>query len=106
MLKKLTTKLSINLFLSSSFTSEEMEEISDLMTKHWHGIISVPVRIPLVMWKSGYSKALDAKVGWRGGGASGCGDQLEICDCVSTLDVVATGKLIMCVHVIVHVLTE
>ena len=62
--KALTTKLSINLFLSSSFSCEEAKEVSDLMTTHWHGIISVPVsiRVPLFVWKSGYSKALAAKV--------------------------------------------
>lgn len=66
--KALATKLSISLFLSGSLSVEEAREVSDLMTTHWHGIISVPVSIRVV-WKSGYSKALAAKVlycRWKG----------------------------------------
>lgn len=61
--KVLTTQLSINLFLSHTLTQEEAEEISQLMTTHWHGIISVPlsVKVPWLLWKSGFGKALDAK---------------------------------------------
>ena len=62
--KVLTTQLSINLFLSHTLAQEEAEEISQLMTTHWHGIISVPlsVKVPWLLWKSGFGKALDAKV--------------------------------------------
>jgi cytochrome P450 len=61
--KVLTTQLSIKLFLSHSISTEEAQEISELMTTHWHGIISVPlnIKVPLLQWKSGYKKALTAK---------------------------------------------
>ena len=61
--KFLATRLSIALFLSHHTSEEESREISDLMTLHWRGIISVPVsmRGPWSLWQSGYSKALSAK---------------------------------------------
>lgn len=62
--KVLATQLSIGLFLSHDVSQEDVREISELMTTHWRGIISVPVsvRAPWSNWKSGYSKALAAKV--------------------------------------------
>ena len=61
--KLLATRLSIALFLSHHTSPEEIREISELMTLHWRGIISVPVNMrgPWSLWKSGYSKALSAK---------------------------------------------
>ena len=65
MFKTLATRLSIALFLSHDLGEEEASEISELMTTHWRGIISIPLsmRVPWYGWKSGYSKALAAKVG-------------------------------------------
>ncbi len=64
MLKELATQLSIALFLGHDIGEEEAKEVSELMTTHWRGIISVPfsMRGPWSMWKSGFSKALAAKV--------------------------------------------
>ncbi|XP_019857503.1 PREDICTED: cytochrome P450 26B1-like [Amphimedon queenslandica] len=61
--KSLATQISMKLFLSPLLTEDEMREITELMTIHWHGIISLPVNIklPWVQWKSGYGKALAAK---------------------------------------------
>ena len=63
-LKSLTTRLTVALFLDNTVTDAEMQQVSDLMTQHWHGIISVPVnfKVPLLTWRSGYGKALAAKV--------------------------------------------
>ena len=64
MFKTLATRLSIALFLSHDLGDEEASEVSKLMTTHWRGIISIPLnmRVPWYGWKSGYSKALAAKV--------------------------------------------
>lgn len=61
--KALATRLSIALFLSRDMSPEETQKISDLMTTHWRGIISVPMNMrgPWSLWQSGYSKALTAK---------------------------------------------
>ena len=61
--KVLTTRLSIALFLSHDISARDCREISDLMTTHWRGIISVPMNMrgPWSLWQSGYSKALSAK---------------------------------------------
>ncbi len=63
MFKELATRLSIALFLSHDIGKEDAREISELMTTHWRGIISVPlpIKIPFYGWRSGYSKALTAK---------------------------------------------
>ena len=63
MFKELATRLSIALFLSHDIGQEDARQISELMTTHWRGIISVPlpVKVPFYGWKSGYSKALTAK---------------------------------------------
>lgn len=62
--KALSTRLSINLFLSEDMSDKEAKEISELMSEHWRGIISVPLNMkaPWAMWKSGFSKAITAKV--------------------------------------------
>lgn len=61
--KEFSTRLSIQLFLGQNISKEDASEISALMTTHWRGIISVPlpIRIPWSNFKSGYSKALEAK---------------------------------------------
>lgn len=61
--KEVFTRLSIALFLSEDMDDTAVEEISSLMTTHWRGIISVPlpIRVPFFGWRSGYSKALEAK---------------------------------------------
>ena len=63
MFKGLATRLSIALFLSHDIGHEDAVQISELMTTHWRGIISVPlpIKVPFYGWKSGYSKALTAK---------------------------------------------
>ena len=64
MFKALATQLSIALFLSHDIGNRDAQEVSELMSTHWRGMISVPVsvRAPWAWWKSGYSKALTAKV--------------------------------------------
>ena len=64
MFKALATQLSIALFLSHDIGNREAQEVSELMSAHWRGMISVPVsiRAPWAWWKSGYSKAITAKV--------------------------------------------
>lgn len=61
--KALATRLSIALFLSHETSLKDCQEISDLMTTHWRGIISIPMNMrgPWSLWQSGYSKALAAK---------------------------------------------
>lgn len=63
LLKTLCTRLSIALFLGHDVGPEDAKEISELMTTHWRGIISVPkdMKGPWSLWKSGYSKAISAK---------------------------------------------
>ena len=63
MFKELATRLSISLFLSHDIGQDDAREISELMTTHWRGIISVPlpVKVPFYGWRSGYSRALTAK---------------------------------------------
>ena len=63
LLKALCTRVSIALFLSHDVSQDEAQEISELMTTHWRGIISVPVSMkgPWSLWQSGYSKAISAK---------------------------------------------
>ena len=63
MFKELATRLSIALFLSHDIGREDSRQISELMTTHWRGIISVPlpIKVPFYGWRSGYSKALIAK---------------------------------------------
>ncbi|KAK5878710.1 hypothetical protein CesoFtcFv8_024095 [Champsocephalus esox] len=40
---------------------ELFQEISQLCTLHWHGLISAPVSLKVPLWSSGYSTALDAR---------------------------------------------
>ena len=61
--KEMVTRISIALFLDHDITEEDAGAISELLTVHWRGIISVPlpIRVPWLSWRSGYSKALTAK---------------------------------------------
>ena len=61
--KEMVTRVSVALFLDHDISEEDAGEISQLLTTHWRGIISVPlpIRVPLFSWRSGYSKALSAK---------------------------------------------
>ena len=63
LLKTLCTRLSIALFLGHDVGPEDAKEISELMTTHWRGIISIPKNMkgPWSIWQSGYSKAISAK---------------------------------------------
>ena len=58
--KKFATMLSLRLFLN--LENQEAEELSQLATSHWHGIISVPlsVKVPFLM-SSSYRKAVQAR---------------------------------------------
>lgn len=61
--KEMVTRITIALFLDKDISDQDAREISELLTVHWRGIISVPlpIRVPWLSWKSGYSKALTAK---------------------------------------------
>ncbi|XP_030623381.1 uncharacterized protein LOC115806664 isoform X2 [Chanos chanos] len=61
--KRLGTELVLGLFLNvkPDETPELFEEITQLSTLHWHGLISAPVNIKMPMWSSGYCTALEAK---------------------------------------------
>lgn len=61
--KELVTRLSIALFLDHDIGKDDAKEIAELLTAHWRGIISVPlpIRVPWMSWRSGYSKALTAR---------------------------------------------
>ena len=61
--KELATRLSIALFLSHDMGQEDAKSVSELMTTHWRGMMSVPLPFTIPgLWRSGYSKALEAKV--------------------------------------------
>uniref|UniRef100_A0A8C6WJ52 Uncharacterized protein n=1 Tax=Neogobius melanostomus TaxID=47308 RepID=A0A8C6WJ52_9GOBI len=61
--KSLGTELVLGLFLNvrPEEQPELYEEISQLCTQHWHGLISAPVSVKVPMWSSGFSIALDAR---------------------------------------------
>ncbi|XP_062410450.1 putative cytochrome P450 120 isoform X1 [Sardina pilchardus] len=61
--KRLGSELVLGLFLNvkAEETPEVFEEITQLCTLHWHGIISAPVNIKVPLWSSGFSTALEAK---------------------------------------------
>ncbi|XP_065883402.1 putative cytochrome P450 120 [Dysidea avara] len=64
-MKKLSTQLTTALFLGATPGQPEADEVSELMTTHWRGVVSVPVsiRLPGAWWRSSYNKALLAKDG-------------------------------------------
>lgn len=63
MFKALATRLSIALFLSHDIGPNDAASVSELMTAHWRGVISLPVSLSILgsFLRSGLSNALDAK---------------------------------------------
>ncbi|KAK1883630.1 putative cytochrome P450 120 [Dissostichus eleginoides] len=61
--ERLGTELVLGLFLNvrAEEQPELFQEISQLCTLHWHGLISAPVSLKVPLWSSGYSTALDAR---------------------------------------------
>ncbi|XP_071322456.1 uncharacterized protein [Trachinotus anak] len=61
--KRLGTELVLGLFLNvrAEEQPELFQEISELCTQHWHGLISAPVNVKVPLWSSGFSTALDAR---------------------------------------------
>ncbi|KAM9333089.1 putative cytochrome P450 120 isoform 2-T3 [Pholidichthys leucotaenia] len=61
--KHLGTELVLGLFLNvrAEEQPELFQEISELCTQHWHGLISAPVNVKVPLWSSGFSTALDAR---------------------------------------------
>ncbi|CAJ1071223.1 uncharacterized protein LOC109986370 isoform X1 [Xyrichtys novacula] len=61
--KRLGTELVLGLFLNvrAEEQPELYQEIAQLCTQHWHGLISAPVNVKVPMWSSGFSTALDAR---------------------------------------------
>ncbi|KAG8010816.1 hypothetical protein GBF38_010077 [Nibea albiflora] len=61
--KRLGTELVLGLFLNvrAEEQPELYQDIVQLCTQHWHGLISAPVNLKVPLWSSGYSTALDAR---------------------------------------------
>ncbi|XP_040014272.1 putative cytochrome P450 120 isoform X2 [Xiphias gladius] len=61
--KRLGTELVLGLFLNvrAEEQPELFQEIVQLCTQHWHGLISAPVNLKVPLWSSGFSTALDAR---------------------------------------------
>ncbi|XP_034564876.1 putative cytochrome P450 120 isoform X1 [Notolabrus celidotus] len=61
--KRLGTELVLGLFLNvrAEEQPELYQEIAQLCTQHWHGLISAPVNVKVPLWSSGFSTALDAR---------------------------------------------
>ncbi|XP_060917997.1 putative cytochrome P450 120 isoform X1 [Labrus mixtus] len=61
--KRLGTELALGLFLNvrAEEQPEVYQEIAQLCTQHWHGLISAPVNVKVPLWSSGFSTALDAR---------------------------------------------
>ncbi|XP_008422114.1 cytochrome P450 26A1-like isoform X2 [Poecilia reticulata] len=61
--KRLGAELVLGLFLNvrAEDQPEVFQEIMELCTEHWHGLISVPVTVKVPLWTSGFAKALDAR---------------------------------------------
>ncbi|XP_038154885.1 cytochrome P450 26A1-like [Cyprinodon tularosa] len=61
--KRLGTELVLGLFLNVRVEEqpEVFQEIMQLCTEHWHGLISAPVKVKVPLWTSGFAKALDAR---------------------------------------------
>ncbi|KAG7271804.1 hypothetical protein CRUP_018300 [Coryphaenoides rupestris] len=59
----LGTELVLGLFLNVHPEEQPQlyQEISELCTQHWHGLISAPVSLKVPMWSSGFSIALEAR---------------------------------------------
>uniref|UniRef100_UPI003AAA77E4 uncharacterized protein n=1 Tax=Centroberyx gerrardi TaxID=166262 RepID=UPI003AAA77E4 len=61
--KALGTELVLGLFLNvrPEEQPELYQEITQLCTQHWHGLISAPVSVKVPMWSSGFCTALEAR---------------------------------------------
>ncbi|KAM8828447.1 putative cytochrome P450 120 [Spinachia spinachia] len=61
--KRLGTELVLGLFLNVQAEEQPQlfQEIVQLCTQHWHGLISAPVNVKVPLWSSGFSNALDAR---------------------------------------------
>lgn len=61
--KRLGTELVLGLFLNvrAEEQPELFQEIMQLCTQHWHGLISAPVSLKVPLWSSGFSNALVAR---------------------------------------------
>lgn len=61
--KSFGTQLVLGLFLNvhPEEQPELYQEISQLCTQHWHGLISAPVNVKVPLWSSGFSIALEAR---------------------------------------------
>ncbi|XP_037341239.1 putative cytochrome P450 120 [Pungitius pungitius] len=61
--KRLGTELVLGLFLNVRAEEQPQlfQEIMQLCTQHWHGLISAPVNLKVPLWSSGFSNALDAR---------------------------------------------
>ncbi|KAL7376397.1 hypothetical protein ABVT39_007320 [Epinephelus coioides] len=61
--KRLGTELVLGLFLNvrAEEQPELFQEITQLCTQHWHGLISAPVNVKVPLWSSGFSTALEAR---------------------------------------------
>ncbi|XP_036070395.1 cytochrome P450 26A1 isoform X2 [Oryzias melastigma] len=61
--KRLGTELVLGLFLNlrAEEQPELFQEVVQLCTQHWHGLISAPVNLKVPLWSSGFSTALEAR---------------------------------------------
>ncbi|XP_029693502.1 uncharacterized protein isoform X2 [Takifugu rubripes] len=61
--KRLGTELVLGLFLNvrAEEQPELYQEIVNLCTQHWHGLISAPLNVKSPLWSSGFSTALEAR---------------------------------------------
>ncbi|KAM4634236.1 cytochrome P450 26B1-like isoform 2-T2 [Polymixia lowei] len=61
--KGLGTELVLGLFLNvrPEEQPELYQDITQLCTQHWHGLISAPVSVKVPLWSSGFCTAMEAK---------------------------------------------
>ncbi|XP_053195737.1 putative cytochrome P450 120 isoform X1 [Scomber japonicus] len=61
--KQLGTELVLGLYLNvrPEEQPELFQEITQLCTQHWHGLISAPLNVKVPMWSSGFSTAMEAR---------------------------------------------
>ncbi|KAJ8287074.1 hypothetical protein GJAV_G00046730 [Gymnothorax javanicus] len=61
--KQLGTELVLGMFLNvhAQESPQLFQQISELCTQHWHGLISAPVNLKVPLWSSGFCTALEAK---------------------------------------------
>lgn len=61
--KRLGSELVLGLFLNlrAEEQPELYQEVVELCTQHWHGLISAPVNVKVPLWSSGFSIAVEAR---------------------------------------------